>query len=210
MLLPDSSEAHAGTRAWLSAHRAATEMCRSLEHARLALMKKSLADYDWTQWRGQDLATLVFVIRDGRILLIRKKRGLGAGKINGPGGKFEPGETALECAVREVQEELCITPTGLVDWGENKFQFADGYAIHVHVLKARDFSGEPQETEEAIPIWYDLDAIPDDEMPEDDDLWLPLVIEGRRFRGRFVFDDDVMLDYALEIEDETRSDGTTG
>ncbi len=164
-------------------------------------MKKSLADYDWGEWRGQDLATLVFVIREGRILLIRKKRGLGAGKINGPGGKFEPGETALDCAVREVQEELCITPTGLVDCGENKFQFADGYAIHVHVFKASDFTGEPQETEEAIPHWYDIDQIPYDEMWEDDDLWLPLVIEGRRFSGRFVFDDDVMLDHALEVVD---------
>ena len=33
----------------------------------------------------------MFVVQGGKILLIRKKRGIGAGKVNGPGGKFEPG-----------------------------------------------------------------------------------------------------------------------
>ena len=47
---------------------------------------------DWSTWQGEMLATLMFIIQDGRILLIEKKRGLGAGKINGPGGKIEPGE----------------------------------------------------------------------------------------------------------------------
>ena len=35
-------------------------------------------------------------------MLIRKKRGHGAGKINGPGGKLHPGETPVVCAVRET------------------------------------------------------------------------------------------------------------
>ena len=40
-------------------------------------------------WRPVHQATLLFVINDGNVLLIRKKRGLGAGKINGPGGKLD-------------------------------------------------------------------------------------------------------------------------
>ena len=55
-----------------------------------------LSPIDWTSWTGEILATIMFVIKDGQILLIEKKRGLGAGKINGPGGKIDPGETALE------------------------------------------------------------------------------------------------------------------
>ena len=51
--------------------------------------------------------TLLFVIRAGQILLIHKKRGLGAGKINGPGGRLHLGESPLHGAVREVKEELC-------------------------------------------------------------------------------------------------------
>jgi 8-oxo-dGTP diphosphatase len=160
---------------------------------------KTLHDLDWTRWRARDLATLVFVVREGRILLIRKKRGLGAGKINGPGGRLEPGEAPEAGAVREVEEELRVTPVGLCGLGENRFQFVDGYSIHVFVFAAADCVGEPTETEEAAPLWVGLDAIPYGEMWEDDALWLPLVLQGRRFAGRFLFDGDAMLDHAVEV-----------
>ena len=51
-------------------------------------------------WVPNMVANLVFLTRGDEILLIHKKTGLGAGKINGPGGKQEPGETSLEAAVR--------------------------------------------------------------------------------------------------------------
>ena len=65
---------------------------------------------DWESWVPEIKATLMFVVRDFEVLLIEKQRGIGAGKINGPGGKIDPGETPLESAVRETQEELLITP----------------------------------------------------------------------------------------------------
>ena len=159
---------------------------------------KSLADIDWDTWEAKDPATLVFVVKNGQMLLIRKKRGLGAGKINAPGGRLEPGETPLEAAIREAQEELCITPLNLSYSGENLFQFVDGYSIHVHVFKADDYEGEPTETDEASPIWFPVNAIPYEEMWEDDKLWIPLVLDDTRFYGRYLFDDDVMLDYTLD------------
>jgi 8-oxo-dGTP diphosphatase len=158
-----------------------------------------VTDIDWKRWTATDPATLVFVVRDGHLLLIRKKRGLGAGKINGPGGRMEAGETPLECAVREVREELCVTPFDLHRCGENRFQFVDGYSLHVHVFRAGGCHGEPQETAEAVPLWVSVDAIPFDEMWEDDRLWLPLVLAGQTFDGRFIFDGDRMLDQAIEL-----------
>jgi 8-oxo-dGTP diphosphatase len=158
-----------------------------------------LRDIDWTLWKAKDPATLVFVVQNGAILLIRKKRGLGAGKINGPGGRLEPGETPIECAAREAEEELRIVPTGLRYAGENRFQFVDGYSIHVHVFKATGLRGKPAETDEAIPVWAPLDRIPYEEMWEDDRLWLPLVLEDVRFSGRYVFDGDRMVDHELDV-----------
>ena len=159
---------------------------------------RSLAEVDWATWQAADRATLTFVIEAGRILLIRKKRGLGAGKINGPGGRLEPGETPEACARREVEEELLVTPLGLTGHGELRFQFSDGYSIHVHVFTATGCAGDPRETDEAVPLWFDLDRIPYDEMWADDVLWLPRVIAGERIGGRFVFDGDTMLDHALD------------
>ena len=163
------------------------------------MVARRISDIDWSSWRATDLATLVFVHKAGRLLLIRKKRGLGAGKISGPGGRLEEGESFEQCAVREIQEELVITPKNL-DWlGEMRFQFIDGYAIHVYIYRATDYEGTPTETSEAIPIWVDDEKIPYDEMWEDDYLWMPLLLAGKRFEGRFIFEDEAMLDHELTI-----------
>ncbi len=132
------------------------------------------------------------------MLLIRKKRGLGAGKINGPGGRLDPGESWKAAAIREVEEEICITPTGVVERGELKFQFVDGYSIHVRAFSASGFRGEPTETDEAAPLWFDFDAVPYEEMWADDILWLPMLFAGDNFRGRFIFDDDLMVAHDVE------------
>lgn len=157
----------------------------------------SLNDIDWSNWQAKDQATLVFIVQNNNILLMRKKRGLGEGKINGPGGKLDPGETIEHCAIREVQEELCITPGPLTYHGENCFQFTDGYSIHVHVYSADSYQGTPTETDEAIPLWFALDDIPYHEMWEDDDLWLPMMLANKNFTGRYLFDGDTMLDHTI-------------
>ena len=154
-------------------------------------------EIDWAAWEPIEHATLLFVIRDGHVLLIRKKRGLGAGKINGPGGRLDPGETPADCAVREVREELCVTPIGVKPAGELMFQFADGHSIHGYVFTATDIDGQPQSTHEADPIWTPLDRIPYEEMWADDRIWIPLMLGGLPFTGRFLFDGDSMLGYAL-------------
>lgn len=46
------------------------------------------------------LLTLVLVVQPGRVLLGMKKRGFGAGKWNGFGGKVQPGETIEQAAHR--------------------------------------------------------------------------------------------------------------
>ncbi len=155
-------------------------------------------DIDWESWQGREHATLLFVISAGRILLIHKKRGLGAGKINGPGGRLDPGETPIQCAVREVQEELVVTPQGVEQVGVLRFQFVDGHSIHGYVFTASSCAGQPQETDEAVPRWTALDAIPFERMWADDRYWIPMMLEGKHFEGRFLFDGDILLGYDLE------------
>ncbi len=158
-------------------------------------------EIDWPNWTPKERATLLFIRRDRQVLLIHKKRGLGAGKINGPGGRLDPGETPIQAAVREVQEELLITPTGVREAGELRFQFVDGFSIHGYVFTATGYDGEPQETGEAIPVWCDIDRLPYERMWADDRVWMPLLLAGKKFAGRFLFDGDTMLGHEIAVTD---------
>jgi 8-oxo-dGTP diphosphatase len=148
---------------------------------------------DWAAWTPRERANLCFILKEGRVLLIRKKRGLGAGKINGPGGKIEAVESALEAAIRETREEIGVTPLRVEERGLLHFQFVDGYSLICTVFVALDFEGDPIETVEATPLWFEVSAIPFDEMWADDRYWLPQVLAGSAFDGWFVFDGDKML-----------------
>jgi 8-oxo-dGTP diphosphatase len=144
-------------------------------------------------------ATLCLPVLDDRVLLIRKKRGVGEGLFNGPGGKVEPGESPLECVHREVREELQVGIDDVEKVGELDFVFGAEPFTFVHVYRAGHVDGEPQETAEAVPHWFGVDDIPYDEMWPDDRHWMPEALAGERFVGRFHFDadGDELLGWAL-------------
>ena len=153
---------------------------------------------DWDTWVPAEVATLCFIRKEGKLLLIHKKRGLGKGKINAPGGRQEKGETLEQTAVRETQEEVGLTPTGLLPAGRLDFAFTDGYSLQAHVFTATDAHGTLTETDEAAPFWCDENDLPYDEMWSDDRLWLPLLLDGTRFEAQFIFENDHMLWHHLK------------
>ena len=149
---------------------------------------------------SEQLATLCYILRDGHLLLIRKKRGNGAGKINWPGGKVDPGETPLAAAIRETEEEVGVTPHDPQARGELLFRFANGLNLRCLVYLASGCQGEPYETAEAIPLWCPVDALPYDEMWEDDRDWIPLMLAGQRFTGVIGVDGEQVTERFIKIE----------
>lgn len=137
------------------------------------------------------LATPCYILRDGEVLLIRKKRGFGANKYNGVGGKVEEGEGVLEAAIREIREEVGIEPLELRYAGVLEFYSEDDAPDWVvYVYTCTEARGTPRPSEEAEPYWFPIDNLPFDKMWEDDRFWLPQVLKGRRVRGRFRFSRD--------------------
>ena len=89
--------------------------------------------------------TLCYIVTEGKILLIKKKKGLGEGLFNGPGGKIEDGETPDTAAVREFVEETGVMPLNPEHCGTVAFYFGQKEKPDwmVHVFKATNFKGEP-------------------------------------------------------------------
>lgn len=138
-----------------------------------------------------------------KVLLGMKKLGFGAGRWNGFGGKVEPGEIVEAAARREIREEAGIEAGKMEKIGVLDFEIKKGnMLLEVHVFKVYDFEGEPVETAEMKPQWFHIDEVPYQAMWLDDKYWFPLFFEGRKFKGRFLFEDDTKLldSHLVEVE----------
>lgn len=137
-------------------------------------------------------ATLLFLVKDNQILLAMKKRGFGEGKWNGVGGKPEGQETIEQTAARECEEEIRVRPVSFHETAILNFTFppkkAD-YNQQVIVYFCTKWEGEPQETKEMRPEWFNIGSIPYDNMWSDDIYWLPKVLNGDFVIADFEFDE---------------------
>lgn len=132
--------------------------------------------------------TLCLLHTDTHVLLGKKKRGFGAGRWNGFGGKVEKGETIEEGARREFREEAGIEVPVLEKVGLMDFEFQGNPEIlEVHIFRAREHVGEPTESEEMFPQWFHRDEIPFAEMWPDDPHWIPLFFAEKKFQGKILF-----------------------
>lgn len=148
-------------------------------------------------WQPDLVGTLMFLVDAGRLLLIRKRRGHGAGKINGPGGKPEAGESPLQCVLRETEEEVGVRPRHIRLAAVLRFIDTRDDDWLGYIYLADGCLGEPRVTAEAVPAWYSLEDLPFDEMWEDDRFWLPRVLAGERLRGDFLFAGGVLRAHRL-------------
>lgn len=146
------------------------------------------------------LLTLVLVVQPGRVLLGMKKRGFGVGKWNGFGGKVQPGEDIEAAARRELLEESGLTVDALEKIGNIKFEFVgETQLLDVHIFRADAYNGEPTESDEMRPQWFETDKIPFSQMWADDSMWFPLMLQKKKFAGYFKFQGhDVILSHTLE------------
>jgi 8-oxo-dGTP pyrophosphatase MutT (NUDIX family) len=134
--------------------------------------------------------TLCILFDKDRVLLAMKKRGFGVGKWNGAGGKLKDGETIEEAMLRETKEEINVLPVEYYEAAVIDF-FFDGkeeFNQEMHAFLCKKWEGEPSESEEMLPKWFDINSIPFNEMWEDDRIWIPYVLEGRKIEANFKFD----------------------
>ena len=169
------------------------ERCRNAE---------KVEDVPWGSWEPSERCVLTYVMDGDNVLLILKKRGLGDGYYNAPGGHIELEETSTEAAIRETKEETGLTVSDLKERGTLRFQFKDGMRMVCYVFTTSVWEGDLKECDEAKPFWADKNNLDYEMMWKDDKLWLPLLLDGKEFEGWFVFDDREMLDAKVECVSE--------
>ena len=77
------------------------------------------------------------------------------------------------------------------------FSDVEDLNILVYVFVTDQFDGEPHETTEARPIWVDVKDVPYEKMWEDDQYWLPQVLNGESVDGYFRLVESAWLAFAL-------------
>ncbi|WP_104192289.1 8-oxo-dGTP diphosphatase [Cryobacterium sp. Y82] len=132
---------------------------------------------------------------DRQVLLGRKKKGLGVGNIVGLGGKLEIGETAVDAAVREIEEEsgLVVSASALTELGFLTYLFPhrEEWSQESTVFVCDEWAGTPRESNELNPVWFDIASLPVDDMWDDARHWLPGVLAGVPVRATFTFGADL-------------------
>lgn len=138
---------------------------------------------------AKKILTLCIVHQHPKVLLGLKKRGFGAGKWNGFGGKVEVGEKIVDAAKREIYEEAGIAVSDISKAGVVEFEFKGNPEIlQVHIFRANGFTGKIRESDEMRPRWFHVDKIPFKKMWPDDAHWLPLVLAGKKIKAKFWFE----------------------
>ncbi len=142
----------------------------------------------------RDTSLVYLLDGEDRVLLGRKRRGMGVGKWNGFGGKIEAGETMRQCAVRELWEEsgIRVRPEDLELMADLYFdQPSDENWSHGGMVYfVRKWEGTPRLSEEMEPRWFRLEELPYDEMWQADCIWLPALLDGKQLRGTILFAPD--------------------
>lgn len=145
------------------------------------------------------LATLCYLKHAGKTLMIHrvKKAGdMNAGKWNGLGGKFQPGETPEECARREFREESGLNLRDLRLRGFITFPgFFEEEDWYVFVFTATEFDGELIDPEEGNLAWIEDARLLTLNLWEGDRIFLPWLDQERIFSARFTYREGKLVSY---------------
>ncbi|OGZ33304.1 MAG: hypothetical protein A2174_00990 [Candidatus Portnoybacteria bacterium RBG_13_41_18] len=149
--------------------------------------------------------TVCLVVRDNReVLLARKKLRLGAGLLNGYGGKVREGKGTEAEAKRELKAESGLTALKMIEAGLLVFKFQkEGKIYPCYYYRVDEFRGRVKETAEMeLGQWYNMKegSIPTDQMWKGDKLWIPYFLGNKKFYGWILYnnrDEKKVVDYFI-------------
>jgi 8-oxo-dGTP diphosphatase len=149
------------------------------------------------------LATLCYVIdKDKTLMLFRNKKSndVHEGKWNGLGGKFEPGETPEECAIREVKEESGLVIKNPLLKGFITFPMFDGKKDwYVFLFTINNFSGKLIDSREGKLEWIPNNKLLELNLWDGDRIFIPWLFKKDFFSAKFNYNNGKFVDYSVNF-----------
>ena len=149
------------------------------------------------------LATLCYIQKDGKTLMLyrnKKENDYHEGKWNGLGGKFEPGESPEECAVREIEEESGLIVKNIKMKGFITFPMFDGKEDwYVFAFVIDEFEGELIDSPEGQLEWIPNDKLKELNLWDGDQIFIPWLFQEEFFSAKFNYGNGKFLDYTVEF-----------
>ena len=140
------------------------------------------------------LATLCYIIDKNRnstlmIHRVKKKNDYHRGKWNGLGGKFEPGESPEECAVREIEEESGLIIKNIEMKGFITFPMFDGKEDwYVFLYTADEYEGALIDSNEGNLDWIPNEKLTEINLWEGDKYFIPWIFKEKFFSAKFIYE----------------------
>ncbi|MDR1875915.1 MAG: NUDIX domain-containing protein [Synergistaceae bacterium] len=136
----------------------------------------------WEDYAYTALIVFCFLMKDHKILLIKRANEPYKGEITIPGGRKKRGESLRAACVREMLEETgCALKS--VEFAGILHAWRDGVAMEFvsHYFVCRDFEGEPRASDEGELMWADIEKSAT--LPGIHPFYvalLPHILEGKR------------------------------
>ena len=133
---------------------------------------------------GPRLTTLCYLERNGAYLILhrtKKEHDENGDKWIGVGGKFEPGESPEECALREVREETGLTMHKPKFRGIVTFVSDEWGVEYMHLFTCTDFTGDLIECDEGDLVWLPKRELLGKKMWAGDKIFLKALDEREDF-----------------------------
>ena len=141
-------------------------------------MKKRIAHLD---------STVCYLKKDNKVLMIKFSKKWGT-VYAPPGGKFEKGESPLDCVIREFKEEtglILVNPKlqGISYWQDS----SEGI---IFVYTAEDYEGKQTLTsDEGNLEWIRIEELLTIKQFEQNEKFTPYLFKNELFEGKFLLDD---------------------
>lgn len=132
-------------------------------------------------------STACYLKKDNKVLMIKFSKKWGQ-VYAPPGGKFESGETPLDCIIREYYEETGLTLInpklqGISYWQDK----AEGI---IFVYTAEKYEGKLKETSEEGQLeWIEIENLTKINQFEQNEKFTPYLFKNNIFEGKFILDD---------------------